>query len=391
LFYELAEDLVSMGHTVTVITGIPKYNVPAEAAAKYKGRIFLKEMINQIQVLRTPVFPFPRRIPFLRGLEHFLIAIEYFFAGLVSKRHDAILVYSPPLTLGLTAKWLKRRWKSPFVFNVQDIYPQAMIDLGLLRNPLLIRISEGMERSIYRDAFAVTVHSAGNEKQLLSRVEAGKVRVISNWVDTEGIKPVHQNIRLRSEYKLGQYFVVSFAGIMGFAQGLESVVDCAEILQSYPEILFWLVGDGPLKSELERRVQQKGLTNVQFLPMQPREKYPDVLAASDVCLVTLAKQVSTPVVPAKLLSIMSSGRPVIASVPLDGDTAQIVRDSGSGICVEAGNERQLAEAILKLYHTPELAQFMGRSGREYAMAHFSRQVCTKQYESLLLEAVGAHR
>ncbi|MBI1923420.1 glycosyltransferase family 4 protein [Candidatus Poribacteria bacterium] len=380
-----------MGHTVTVITGMPKYNVPEETAAKYKRRIFLRETIHQIQVVRVPVFPFPRRIPFLRGLEHFLIAIEYFFAGLASKRHDAILVYSPPLTLGLTAKWLQRRWKSPFVFNVQDIYPQAMIDLGLLRNPLLIRISEAMERSIYRDAFAVSVHSSGNAKQLLSRVEAGKVRVISNWVDTERIKPVHQKIRLRSEYKLGQYFLVSFAGIMGFAQGLETVVDCAEILQSYPEILFWLVGDGPLKSELEIRVQQKGLTNVQFLPMQPREKYPDVLAASDVCLVTLAKQVATPVVPAKLLSIMSSGRPVIASVPLDGDTAQIVRDSGAGICVEAGNERQLAEAILKLYHTPELAQLMGRAGREYAIAHFSRQVCTRQYESLLLEAVGAHR
>jgi len=387
LLYELAEDLVEKGFQVTVITRFPK-NYIDKIDKKYTGKLFSREKMGEINVIKLNSFSFLRHIPLIRGLSQFILSGLLVIGGILSDRQDIILTYSPPLPLGISAYLLGKIKKAPFIFNVQDIFPQSVIDLGLLKNKVLIKISEAMEKFIYKKARYVTVHSDGNRENIISKnVNPEKIVTIHNWVDTDLMKSTEGwDNSFRNKNNLNGRFVVSFAGVMGFAQGLDIVVNCAELLRSYKDILFLLVGDGVKKDGLMKKVEDIQLNNIKFLPLQPKEIYLSILSASDICLVTLDKNVKTPVVPAKLLNIMASGRPVVASLDLKGDAPKIIKDAKCGYCVEAENAEKLSEAILKLYNNTSLRDEFGKNGREYAVRHFSRKICIEKYEKLFLKA-----
>ena len=387
LLFELSEDLVESGHQVTVVTGFPKHYINS-IDKRYKSRLFLCEKMNKIKIIRLLSISFIRNIPVIRGLDQFLLSVIFFIGGINSGKQDVILTYSPPLPLGISAYLLGKIKRIPFIFNVQDIFPQSVIDLGLLKSKILIRIAESMEKFIYKKACYITVHSKGNRENIISKnIDQKKVIVIHNWVDTNLIKPVKtQDNNFREKNNLKDKFVVSFAGVMGFAQGLDIVINCAELLKSYKDILFLLIGDGIKKNGLIKRANDLNLDNVKFLPLQPKEVYPLVLEASDICLVTLNKSVITLVVPSKLLSIMASGRSVVASVNLKGDTPKIIKAAQCGYFVEADDTEGLSNAILKLYHNPTLRDEFEVNGRKYAVKHFSRKICIEKYEKLFLKA-----
>jgi len=380
LFFELAESLVKGGNQVLVITRLPRYNVATGVEAK---KIPQKEILSGIEVIRSQTPPLARNIPIIRGLEHFILGFIFFWRGLFSKKPDIILVYSPPLPLGIAGICLGRLKGIPAVVNIQDLYPQTVIDLKLLKNRFLIWVSRQMERFIYLCSSALTVHSDGNQDYLMNYgADKKKVKVIPNWVDTELIKPAPRNNDFSRKYNLSGKFVISFAGVMGFAQGLEVVIGAAEILKDEKHILFVLVGEGVKKADLIKMAESKRLDNVKFIPTQPRDIYPEILQASDICLVTLGKDLVTPVVPGKMLSIMAAGRPILASLPLKGDAPKIIDEFKCGIAVEPGNPELLAQAILKLYNNQSLGEEMGRRGREAVEKHFSRKSCVKAYEEL---------
>jgi len=387
LLYELAESLVAKGFKVTVITRFPKDYIN-KIDKKYTGKLFSHEKMGGIDVIRLYSFSFLRYIPLVRGLSQFILSSLFVIGGLFSGKQDIIFTYSPPLPLGISAYLLGKIKKAPFIFNAQDIFPQSVIDLGLLRSRILIKISELMERFIYKKASYITVHSVGNRENIISKNNnPEKVVVIYNWVDTDLIKPVKaHNNNFKRKNKLTNKFVVSFAGTMGFAQGLDIIIDCAEILKSYKNILFLLVGDGIKKDGLINKAKNRQLNNIKFLPPQSKKVYPFILYTSDICLVTLDKKVLTPAVPAKLLNIMASECPVVASMNLKGDAPKIIRDAKCGYCVEADDAKGFLEAILKLYNNPALRDNMGRNGRAYAIKYFSRQACVSEYEKLFLKA-----
>ena len=387
LLYELAEDLVEKGFQVTVITRFPK-NYIDKIDKKYTGKLFSREKMGGINVIKLNSFSFLRHIPLIRGLSQFILSGLLVIGGIVSGRQDIIFTYSPPLPLGISAYLLGKIKKAPFIFNVQDIFPQSVIDLGLLKNKVLIKISEAMEKFIYKKARYVTVHSDGNRENIISKnVNPEKIVTIHNWVDTDLMKSTEGwDNSFRNKNNLNGRFVVSFAGVMGFAQGLDIVINCAELLKPYKDILFLLVGDGVKKDGLMKKVEDIQLNNIKFLPLQPKEIYLSILSASDICLVTLDKNVKTPVVPAKLLNIMASGRPVVACMNLKGDAPKIIKDAKCGYCVEAENAEKLSDAILKLYNNTSLRDEFGKNGREYAVRHFSRKICIEKYEKLFLKA-----
>lgn len=388
LFYNLSVILRKKGYDVTVVTGFPRYNVTV-MDEKYKNKLFFAEAVDGISVLRVPIVPFMKRTLFVRKIEYFLLPVGLFVGGLMAGRHDVAILYSPPVTIGLASSLLKQISKIPFIFNVQDIHPQALIDIGFLRNKFLIQVLRLIERLSYKNASFVTVHSDGNREYLAKRgVSVDKLVVVPNWVDTELIRPLPKMNNFSKRYNLSDNFVVSFAGIMGTSQDLITVLKASHLLKSYNSIKFLLVGDGIEKPALEKEARKRNLSNVIFAPMQPRERYPSVLAASDVSLVTLKKNVVTPVVPSKLLSIMASGRPVIASLDLKGDAPEIIREAGCGMVVEPENPEKLAEAILKLYNNPELCKEMGVKGRRYAVENFSPEVCVAKYEELFEKVVA---
>jgi len=386
LYYELAESLVKRGHWVTVVTGFPRYNIKVQPEI-YRGKRLMKEEMNGIQVLRIWMPKVPRTNLFLRGLEHFLVPAALLFAAVSISRHDVAIVYSPPLPLGLAAYIVSRVRKIPFIVNIQDLFPREAVMLGLLKNKFLIRLFEIIERFIYHKADFITVHSPGNRKHVLSHGgHPGRVKVVHNWVDLERIRPLPRENLFRKEYGLNSRFVVSYAGTMGWCQDMLIIVEAANYLRNYRDIIFVMVGDGPEKAKTEEYAHKLGLANILFLPVQPWTKYPEVLAASDLSMINLNKNLITPVVPSKLLNIMASGRPVVASLPLNGDAPQIIADAGCGLCVEAGDAKGLAHAILKLYQNPEEALEMGRRGRLYAEKHFSREPCVTMYEAIFRQA-----
>jgi glycosyltransferase involved in cell wall biosynthesis len=272
---------------------------------------------------------------------------------------------------------------------VQDIFPQSVIDLGVLRNLWLIRFFKGMEAFAYRNFRLTITHSEGNRRYVISRGgQPERTTAIPNWVDTEAIQPGLKTNGLRTALGLEGHFIVSFAGIMGYSQDLGPIVKAAALLKDHPHIAFLLVGDGVEKPRLMKMVQESNLSNVHFLPMQPKAEYPKVLAASDLCLVTLRKEVQTPVVPSKILSIMAAGRPVLASLPLEGDAPRLIAAARCGVCLPPENPEKLAEAILKFFQDPGLGEAMGARGRHYAVQHLSLDACVVQLEKLFEKTVN---
>jgi glycosyltransferase involved in cell wall biosynthesis len=384
LMSELAESLTKRGHEVTVITAIPRQRMGVKGNSNvYKNKLLAKEKIGDIHILRPRILTLPLSNPIAKGIDHFLLAMSYYWAGRRISRQDMVMVYSPPLILGLTGISLAKKFRSPLVFNAQDMFPRYAVDTGVLNNKLLIRFFTRIEEYVYGKATCITVHSDGNHDYLVSRgVDGKKIDIIPNWVDTRRFQPGLKSNELRAELGLEKAFLVSYSGTIGWAQGLDAILESARLLRNRPEISFLIVGDGPRRKECESIVLRDKLNNIQLLQLLPREKYARLLQASDVCLISLHPKISTPVVPGKLFDIMATGRPVVANIPSSSDACDIINVSRCGICVPPDRPRELSEAILYLSDNPAEANRMGRNGRQYVEKHFSREICTGQYERL---------
>jgi glycosyltransferase involved in cell wall biosynthesis len=257
---------------------------------------------------------------------------------------------------------------------------------------VLIRLFEEMERQMHRLATAVTVHSPGNGEHVIQHGgQPENVHVVYNWINTERIRPGRRDNEFAQEHGLLDRFVVSYAGTMGWAQDMGTIIATAARLQDRPDILFLLVGDGVEKEKAQATSNELGLGNTLWLPMQPWAVYPEILAASDVSLINLRPNLRTPVVPSKLLSIMAAARPVVASLPPESDARRIITESGCGFSVEAGDSQTLADEILTLYSDRALVLDMGPRGRTYVETHFSCEACTGQMEAILKNTVGDTR
>jgi len=381
--FELAVGLTERKHDVTVVTTFPGYNI-AEGAALPKTHFssIIKE--SGVKVIRVWTLPFHNVGPIARGIGQLALTLSITGGGLLAGAIDAILVYSPPLTIGVAALFLSRIKRAPYVLNVQDLFPQNAIDLGVLKGRLPIRFFEAMESWVYKHAALITVHSEANARHIRAKACASRrIEVVHNWVDLAEYPIGINGYTFRSKYGLDGAFVVLFAGVMGHAQDLDTVIEAAKILQLEERIAFLLVGDGVEKARLVRRVDELGLRNVRFLPFVSKEKYPELVAAADVGLVTLKKSMKTPVVPSKILGYMAAGRPCVASLNHESDANAIVKNAGCGITVPAGDPELLADAIRRLFQSQESLREMGHRGRQYAEVHFPKCVALDRYEQLL--------
>ncbi|MCL5994965.1 MAG: glycosyltransferase family 4 protein [Chloroflexi bacterium] len=388
LFYELGQVFAGRGHTVSVVTGFPGYHAQGDLA-RYRGRRWMKEAEAGMDVYRVAVPQVARDTPIGRGLWQFSCAASFALAGLRVPRPDVALVYSPPLPLALSAHTWRTLRRVPYVVNIQDLFPQSAIDLGLLRQKPLIRFFESLERFVYRQADAITVHSAGNRQHVLGRMGRDSTTVVMhNSVDVEHIRPGGKDNDLSRELGLGNRFVASFAGVMGHSQDLDTILAAAQLLQSHEQIHFLLVGDGVEKDRCVAKSREMKLTNVTWLPMQPRERYPHILHSSDAGLTTLHKEVKTPVVPSKILSNMAAGLPVVAALDPLGDAPRLIAEAKAGYSVSPEDPQALAGVLLDLYRDPALCRRLGENGRRYAELHLSPAAVAEQYEGLFKSALS---
>jgi glycosyltransferase involved in cell wall biosynthesis len=385
LFHDLGIEFVNRGHRVTVLTGYPAYNVDqASLPEKYRTGKRMVETVHGMTVVRVRSPRMPRHVPVLRGVEQVLMAFRFALAGIfhVPERSDVVLVYSPPLFLGLSAlaiRWFRR---PKVIVNIQDLFPQSAVDLGVLKNGILIRLFRRIESRIYQNADRITVHSEGNRQHVIRcGGDAGRTSDVPNPVDTRAIVPGPRNNAFRASLSVADdELVFSFAGVIGLSQDLDTVIDAAHLLQGSVRAVFYIVGDGIEKARLTEKA--RGLTNVRFLPMLPIDQYVSLLHASDVCLVTLHQEVKTPVVPSKILSIMAAGRPILASLPLAGDAPRIIDDARCGVCIGPNDPQAFADAVRRMCGNRAQFAAMGESGRAYVVGHFSMEQCATVYEEL---------
>lgn len=385
--FELAQALTAAGHNVSVVTRFPRH-VPKEIAPPNDGKWLVREKRPEADVVRVNIPHLPRRIPLMREFEHFLNFMFLVLAARKSQPAEVSLVYSPPIVVGYAAIIIRLFEKSKVVLNVQDLFPQSLIDLGVLKNKWLIIISRFLEKNLYQRVDHITVMSEKN-KEIVDKTSGdnSKVSVVYNWVDTDYILPGERNNEFRREFGLGDKFVLSFAGCIAESQDMDIILESAKALEKYEDIQFLLAGNGPRYDYTVNKSQEMMLKNVIIIPIQPREKYVKLLAASDVALVTLNPLVATPVVPSKILSIMSAARPVLASLPLSGDAPKIIERAQCGLVVAAGDREAFKKSILKLYQDAQLRREYGEKGRNYVVNNFSLKVCAGIYEKLFEKIV----
>ena len=392
LFFDLARGFIKKGHNVEVLTSYPRsYNIKHN---KREKRYPTTDIYEGIKIHRSPNFQIPRDVIALRGLEHFIMPLLYLLRIRRIKNIDMVIIYSPPLPLFLFGIFLKKLKNVPFILNVQDLYPQTVIDVGMLKGKLSIGFFEWLERKSYKDSDFVTAHSENNLDFIRKRGAKGKKSgLVYNWTDINSIIPGKKNNTFRKNNNIEDKFLISYAGIMSYHQDLKSIVKSAKYLEKYKNIMIYMVGDGVQKMQLESYVKKENIQNVEFLPMQEKDEYIRILQASDIGIVTLGKEVKTPVVPGKLINLMSASIPVLANVPVSSDAYKIVLKAKCGYVVEPGNPEDIANKILGMYESSEKTlKDMGKNGRKFVEREFSSELAVVKFEKIFenIKVGGIH-
>ncbi|MGF1459373.1 MAG: glycosyltransferase family 4 protein [Leptolyngbyaceae cyanobacterium] len=388
LMTELAEGLVKRGHEVRVVTAMPNYP-ERKIYPAYRNKWYVTEEKNGVTIQRCYVWIRPNPGLLTRVLLEGSFVGLSFIKALQGWRPDVILNTSPSLPVAVPVALLKLIYRCPTVMNLQDILPEAAVQTGLISNPKAIRAFEILENFAYRSATRISVIAEGFRTNLLGKgVPDSKMKIISNWVDVNFIRPLpkYENAFRRAN-GLGDKFVVLYSGNIARTQGIQTVIRAAAKLQHIQDLAFVLVGEESQLSDLDELRQELGVHNVLLRPFAPRAELPEMLAAADVGLIMQKRNVVGFNMPSKTQVLLASGRPILAAVPAHGTAAQAIRASGGGLVVEPEDAQALAEAVQHLYENQDLAENLGRQGRHHAMNEYSFEQALNRYETLFKQLV----
>ena len=379
----LAKTWAADGDHVTVLTGMPNYPtgvVPPE----YRGSIRRKERRDNYQVVRTWLYATPNEGVVRRTIGHLSFMLSSVLLGGPSTGRADVVIVSSPTLFSIAAGWLLARFKhARFVVEIRDLWPAALIELGILTNRWLIGLLERFELAAYAAADLVVVTSEGFRNNLVQRgVSPSKVHTVLNGVTLNNFQPgITADASLRARLGANESdCLVLYAGTHGLQQGLPDIVDAAKILAE-ESVHFAFVGEGAEKQRLAQRVAELGLRNVILAPSVPHEEVPRLLAAADICLLI---QRSVPLfsisIPAKMSEYLAAQKPVIGAVA--GETARLLREAG-GVVVPPEDSSALAEAVRELAANHQKREQMGNQGRLYVEQFFDRTVLAREYRKLL--------
>jgi glycosyltransferase involved in cell wall biosynthesis len=380
---EMAEELRNRGHKIIVVTAYPQYNVTAELKGKSFDE-FSDE--NGIAVVRIKTLPHHKVNFIIRGISQ--LTMPYIFLSKINRylrdKIDASIVYSPPLTLAKVGMALKKKYGAKFILNIQDIFPQNAIDLGVLKSRFLINLFKWIEEKAYKSADKIAVHSDGNKKFLVDKkdVSSKKVYVLHNWIDLTTFKNQGRTGIYRKKYGIDNKFIFLFAGVVGPSQGLDLIINLANNVKNIQDICFLIVGDGMEKERLMKMAEDYSLKNIVFQPFVSKDEYPKLVKDSDVGMICLTSLNKTPVVPGKILGYMAASLPVVAFLNRESDGHKIIRDAQCGYSAISDNPDKATEVILKIYTERDRLNQYGKNGFNYVSNYFAKDVCVDQLEKL---------
>ncbi|MBF0555807.1 MAG: glycosyltransferase family 4 protein [Nitrospirae bacterium] len=378
---ELAEVLSERGYNVMVATVYPQHNLSQDI-----GRPFYEPVTNEngIKVLRIKTLPSHMVNYIVRGISYIVLP-HIFFLNIrryFREKIDTAIVYSPPLSLSIVGSKLKKVCGAKFILNVQDIFPQNAIDLGILKNNFAIKYFLHMERNAYSEADSIAVHSDSNAAFLSrnKKVQQDRVAIIHNWIDITPYEKAKRTGRFRKLMGLEDKFVLLFAGVIGPSQGLDLLIEAADRLRHLPDIRILIVGDGMEKERLKKKAAH--LTNVIFWPFVSKEEYPELVKDADVGVVCLSSMNKTPVVPGKILGYMAASVPIVAFLNKESDGHEIIRSASCGYSEISDDPSKAAELLCKVYSDRDTLRQLGDNGFRYASMSFTRKKCIDKLEEL---------
>ena len=385
---DLAQTLQSLGHDVTVLTGFPNWP-SGKLFPGYRLKHWQRENLDGVSLIRVPLYPDHSRSVFKRILNYVSFAASAALLGpWLAPRPDVIHVVHPPVAVGVAGWLISCLWRVPFTFEIQDMWPETLRATGMVNSEHALSLVGWFAKWVYNRAAAIRVISPGFRDNLLSKgVPPEKVHVISNWVDTDFYKPMKPDPELALKLGLTGRFNIMYAGTIGLAQKLDTVLDTACLLQDLPDIQFVLVGDGIELPRLQETARARELHNVRFLGRYPGDAMPGFYALADVLLVHLRDDPLFRItIPHKTMTYLASGKPMLAA--MEGDVADMVRSAQAGLTCPPDNPEALADAVRRFHSMPHQQMVeIGQNGRHAACELYSRQHLVEEIARMLKSVV----
>lgn len=380
----LAKGLTELGHEVQVLTGFPNYP-GGKVYPGYRIRLWQREVVEGFPVLRVALYPSHDTSAWKRIANYFSFAASSSTVGLaLTAPVDAVYVYHPPLTAGLPALWFRWLRGVPFVYHIQDLWPDTLTATGMLNNGRALKVVGKFCQWVYYNADRLVVISPGFKEALVQRgVTEAKVEVIYNWCDESSLECQVSDPALAQKTGMAGRFNILFAGTMGLAQALGSVLEAAVLVKRCcPAVQFVFVGGGVEVERLKRMAREKALDNVLFLERRPLSEIGGIIALADVLLVHLKDDPLFRItIPGKTQAYLWAGKPILMGIR--GDAADLVEQAGAGVACIPEDPRSIAEAIEKLYRTPRAdLDAMGARGRLFYEREMSLRVGAKRFDNI---------
>ena len=384
MMQELAEFFADKGHIVTVITSMPQ---PELVENEADINIPILDFKNGVKVIRVKT-PFKIQKGYVHKALNQLAIPTLFFRNikkLVKGNIDAVIAYTPPLPLGLVGIKVKEVYGAKFLLNIQDIFPQNAIDLGILNNKYLIKYFKRMENRIYKGADKITAHTNGGKEYLIktNNIQKEKISTINNWLDFKDYEYAQNKNIFRKKYGLENKFIFLFAGIMGPAQNLDFIIQIAEMITDLPDVYFLFLGEGSAKKRLQKKVKNHKLENVVFKGFVTKDEYACLAKEVDVGLVSLSAKNKTPVMPGKILGFMAASIPIVAFLHKDSDGHDLIKQAKCGYSLVPDNLDEATKLIRMVYEEKNKIKNLGKNGYEYAEKNFSKGKCIDKIKQLI--------
>jgi glycosyltransferase involved in cell wall biosynthesis len=371
--HSLAHHLSDFGAEVTVLTAMPHYP-KMTLMPEYRGKWFCRERDGGIRVFRSWIYVTRRKSIWARLLNYFSFVITSAFVAISKiEKHDIVICESPPLFLGMSALVIKYFKGSKLIFNVSDLWPETAEKLNIIRNKAFLGLAYRLEAAIYKRSELITGQTQGIVKNISERFPFARVHWLPNGIDLKRYATETSPGQFRGMHSLsGEEFVVMYAGILGYAQGLEVILDCAKRFDQNRDIRFLIIGDGPTKEALISKAAELGIRNVQFVPNIPYTQMPSAVAACDVFVVPLKKNdLFLGAIPSKLFEPLAMGKPILLGV--DGEARNLFIEQGNaGLFFEPENSCDLYQKLNEMLNDRQRLAEMGSNGKSYVSKNFNR-------------------
>lgn len=369
--FEMAKFLQSHGHELVIVASDLNYQTGQRTVAR-RG-LFAEQNFDGVRVLRSYIYPALHRSYFWRVISFFSFMFSSVWTALQVRQVDLVMGTTPPIFQAVSAWFVALLRRKPFLLEVRDLWPEFGVSMGVLKNPLVIALARWLERFLYARATHILVNSPAYREYMLAKgVPPDKVTYIPYGTDVDMFNPQVDGASIRADLGLQDTFVVLYAGALGQANDIDTLLRAANRLKVEEKIRFVLFGDGKERPRLEAEARRMGLSNVIFAGTRPKKDMPRVVAAADVCLAILQDiPMFRTTYPNKVFDYMAAGRATV--LVIDGVSRRLIEESGGGVFVQPGNDAMLAEKLLELAQDPQRIQQMGQSAREYLVRRLDRR------------------